>query len=535
MEKDKSLSELIRYYRVYVKHMTQDEFGKYTGYATRTIQSWELGEKIPGIRSLRDILDDEDLLTKALLLRDELQCAKLKPSNNIEIIDAIDVEKEPIKKSLPQLLSYHSKIKHLNATNGFKDYRKTCGFDKDYNPNIYASKVIGKNTYYPIKGGANVFSHSLVIGGPGSGKNFHYIEPNLKHNNGKNFLMFGYGEVNELQELLPDYDITCFDTTDFNRSCSYNPFEYIEDRKDLIIAINAFYNAHIDRTNNTETDPFYSIAKKNFLYALFEYVKEMYPKEDQNLNILYEMFSAAKCYENHQEYFDTIFKELENKDSTSIAVSFYRTYKKSSPKTSLSIIISASVMFWSMDIPNIKEKISTDELCLNELYTKKNKMVYVKMSPVDNSFDFFAAMILAQFQYSTVKEKRLKGIFNNDDIWVEVILNEFYNIRFDIDILVQALPVARKYNVSYDIIIQSINQLNAICDEHAEYIIGCCDIIIFQQTMDINNLEQLKSIIQWQKINQYEKLYTDVLTDNKNYDKQVVCIRTATPMIVEKP
>lgn len=529
MEKDKSLSELIRYYRVYVKHMTQDEFGKYTGYATRTIQSWELGEKIPGIRSLRDILDDEELLTKALLLRDELQCAKLKSGVNIE---AIDPKGEFTKSCLPQFLNKSFKFKHLNVTNDFKDYKKTCGFNKDYDSNIDASKVIGKNTYYPMKGGAAAFSNALIIGGPGSGKDFHYIKPNLKHNNGKNFLMFGYEEVNELQELLPDYDITCFDTTDFDRSCSYNPFEYIEDRRDLIIAVNAFYNAHIDRTNNIEADPFYPIAEKNFLYALFEYIKEMYPKEKQNLNTLYEVFSGADCYENHQDYFDMIFKNLENKDSTSIAVSFYRTYKKSSPKTSLGIIIDTSIKFIAMDIPSIKEKVSADELCLNELFTKKNKMVYVKISPVDNSFDFFAAMILAQFQYSTVKEKRLKGKFNNDDIWVEVFLNEFSNIRFDTDILVQALPVARKYNTSYDIIIQSMNQLNAICNGHPEYITGCCDIRIFQQTIDLSNLALLNESIHNSK---YEKLFMDVLTDNKNYDKQIVCFRNATPMIVEKP
>lgn len=70
-----------------------------------------------------------------------------------------------------------------------------------------AFKILGKDV--EVVTNLNHNSNTLVIGAPGSGKNYCYIDPNLKYaNKDSNFLIHGIKiDVDHVKELLPGYDV----------------------------------------------------------------------------------------------------------------------------------------------------------------------------------------------------------------------------------------------------------------------------------------------------------------------------------------
>lgn len=70
-----------------------------------------------------------------------------------------------------------------------------------------AFKILGKDIESVAEQGCN--SNTLVIGAPGSGKNYCYVDPNLKYaNKDSNFVIHGVKiDVEHVKELLPGYDV----------------------------------------------------------------------------------------------------------------------------------------------------------------------------------------------------------------------------------------------------------------------------------------------------------------------------------------
>ena len=270
--------------------------------------------------------------------------------------------------------------------------------------NDTGNMILTEKTRYCLSGTSNTYSCSLIVGSIGTGKSFTYVKPNILQMNSSYVVTDPSGELAQsLGTTLMEhgYDVKVFNLSEQQYSCKYNPFAYIKDRKDVIITVNAFLNATTE--GDTSGDPFFPIAEKNFYYALFYYVYTMLPKEEQTFKSVYELYASADEVETFGQQkgeileaeFDRKFRECAEMDATNPCLSFYKTFKKGSPKTKQSILISAGVKLWFMSVPTVANLLSADTLHLETMGDRRSAL-FVIIPTDDSSFKCISAMLFTQ-------------------------------------------------------------------------------------------------------------------------------------------
>lgn len=268
--------------------------------------------------------------------------------------------------------------------------------------------ILSDKLRYSLSGTPFTYSCALIIGSIGSNKTYKYVKPNIMQMNASFVITDPKLELlHDLGQMLSDngYDILVFNLKkgDQKYSCRYNPFAYIRDEQDVILTVDSFLDA--TSGEGTGGDPFFPIAEKNFYYALFYYVFTVLPKEEQTLKQVYELYSDADEEEKSgseakrakaiESNFDKKFMEVARKDPYNPSLPFYKTFKKGSPKTKQSILISVGIKLWFLSVPETANLLSGDDLHFNTIGERKTAL-FVAM-PVDNdSFKCISAMLFTQ-------------------------------------------------------------------------------------------------------------------------------------------
>ena len=271
------------------------------------------------------------------------------------------------------------------------------------------NEILSKNVRYSLTGTPYTYSCSFITGPTGSSKTFRFAKPNILQMNCSFVITDPKCELlHDLGKCLSDngYDVLLFNLKKGEQcfSCRYNPFAYIRSEQDVILAVDSFLDATTD-TGATGGDPFFPIAEKNFYYALFYYVFTALPYEKRTLKAVYELYSEAdeqepsgnnkKRAEVLESNFDKAFMDIAEKDPYNPALPFYKTFKKGSPKTKQSILISVGIKMWFLSVPETANLLSVDDLLLYPIGERKTAL-FIAM-PVDNdSFKCLSAMLFSQ-------------------------------------------------------------------------------------------------------------------------------------------
>ena len=267
--------------------------------------------------------------------------------------------------------------------------------------------ILSQNVRYNLAGTSfpnNTYSCAFIVGSTGSGKSFNYVKPNIMQMNSSYVITDPKGELlRDCGKMLADngYDVLVFNLKKGEQcfSCRYNPFEYIRSEQDVILAVDAFLDATTDKGSGG--DPFFPIAEKNFYYALFFYVFSSLPKEQRTLKSVYELYASANEQEAQKgkapsiSDFDRKFDEIGQKDPYNASLPFYNTFKKGSPKTKQSILISVGIKLWFLSVPETANLLSGDDLHFNTLAERKTAL-FVCIPTDNNSFQCLSAMLFSQ-------------------------------------------------------------------------------------------------------------------------------------------
>ncbi len=175
--------------------------------------------------------------------------------------------------------------------------------------------------------------NTLVIGGSGSGKTRGYALPNIMQCNSSFVITDPKAEIlRTVGNLLvaKGYDIKVVDLINFEKSNHYNPFQYINDEKDVIKLINNLIRNTTPKTS-TQNDPFWEKSETALLQALMFYLLNEAPPEEQNFGMVMTMIeygSASEQDDQHISPLDLLFLALEAEKPNSIAVLQYNVFKK---------------------------------------------------------------------------------------------------------------------------------------------------------------------------------------------------------------
>ncbi len=321
----------------------------------------------------------------------------------------------------------------------------------------------------------------MVVGGSGAGKSRGFALPNIMQCCCSMVITDPKAELlRKTGGLLREkgYEVRVFDLINPDTSFCYNPFEYVQDDKDVLRLISNLIQNTTPKGANS-SDPFWEKSETALLQALMLYLLHEAPPEEQNFSMIMEMLGAAEVKEDDDDYespLDILFERLEMRNPDSIAVKQYHIYKQAAGKTAKSILISVGVRLAAFNLPQIAKLTSTDELDLSSMGEKKVAL-FCCIPDADISLNYLVGMIYSQlFQTLYYMADRVHG--GALPVPVNCIMDEFANVSLPNE-FEKILATCRSRSIFCSIIIQNMSQLKALFKDSWESLVGNCDEFLY--------------------------------------------------------
>ena len=353
----------------------------------------------------------------------------------------------------------------------------------------------------------------VVIGGSGAGKSRAFVMPNLMQLNTSYVITDPKGELlRSCGTLMKDagYEIRVFNLIDMRHSNNYNPFNYVYDEKGeisdtYVMKMVECLMKNTKQEGSTGGDQFWDDSTKELILACSFYLLERHRLEENgeefhdpegaldgyamNFPMVMKIMSLAEISEqdeDHESPLDIMMNELSDKLPSSMAVKFYRDFKKAPAETAKSILISAAVRFAAFSLPKVIDLTHTDNISLNTLGDKKTAL-FVLIPASDSTFNFLAAMMYTQL-FDTLYDAANFKYGGRLPVHVRCMLDEFANIgtipEFD-----KLLATMRSMEISANVIIQNLAQLKKMYKDSWEVVTGNCDSMLFLGGKEQSTLE----------------------------------------------
>ena len=308
--------------------------------------------------------------------------------------------------------------------------------------------------------------------GSGSGKSASYVIPNAYQLLGSYIFTDPKGELyDKTAGYLREhgYDIKILNLVNPKNSDGYNPLVHIESEIDVDVIANTIVKGQ--KIEGTTSDPYWDDMAEMLLKALIYYLLATRPEEEQNLASCAELVRAANSNGG-----GNLLTELINQlPYDHPARMFYKSIEIAPEKTYGSILSTLQSKLGKFDSKEIAELTSTNTINFEDI-GKRKTAVYVISSDTHAAYDFlltifFSQMIQRLYDYAD----RCGGELPQPTYF---ILDEFANIGKipDFD---KKISTSRSRKISFSVILQNLDQLEAVYEKSHETIIGNCDTCIF--------------------------------------------------------
>lgn len=330
--------------------------------------------------------------------------------------------------------------------------------------------ILAEGNYLPVDKRGNV--NVLVVGGSGSGKSASYSIPNAYQLLGSYVFTDPKGELyDKTAGFLKSngYEIKVLNLVRPQYSDGYNPLMHITSEIDVDVIANTIVKGQ--KSEGGGSDPFWDDSAEMLLKALIYYLLSARPEEEQNLESCAELVRAANTNGGSNLLTDLISKLPYDHP----ARMNYKSIEIAPEKTYSSILSTLQSKLGKFDSKEIAELTSTDTIKFEDIGNKKTA-VYVISSDTHTAYDFlltifFSQMIQQLYNYADENGGALK-------VPTYFILDEFANIGKipDFD---KKISTSRSRKISFSVILQNLDQLEAIYEKSYETIIGNCDTHLF--------------------------------------------------------
>ena len=311
-----------------------------------------------------------------------------------------------------------------------------------------------------------------MLDGSGAGKSASYVIPNACQKLGSYVFTDPKGELyDQTAGYLKEngYKIKVLNLVRPEKSDGYNPLHHIRNQIDVDIIANTIVKGQKDAA--ASSDPYWDDMAEMLLKALIYYLREVRPPEEQNLASCAELVRAA-----NNNGGDNLLTNLMNQlPFDHPARMNYKSIEVASDKTYGSILSSLQSKLGKFDSKAIAELTSTNTINFEDI-GKEKTAVYVISSDTHAAYDFlltifFSQMIQQLYDFADECGGKLP-------IQTFFILDEFANIGKipDFD---KKISTSRSRKISFSVILQNLDQLEAVYKESHETILGNCDTHLF--------------------------------------------------------
>ena len=318
--------------------------------------------------------------------------------------------------------------------------------------------------------------------GSGSGKSASYSIPNAYQCLGSYVFTDPKGELyDRTAGYLKEhgYDIKVLNLVHPQYSDGYNPLMHISSELDVDVIANTIVKGQ--QSESGKSDPYWDDMAEMLLKALIYYLIATRPEEEQNLASCAELVRAA----NNNGGSNLLTELISQLPYDHPARMYYKSIEIAPEKTYGSILSSLQSKLGKFDSKEIAELTSTDTIDFEEIGNRKTA-VYVISSDTHTAYDFlltifFSQMIQQLYDYADLNGGKLKE-------QTFFILDEFANIGKipDFD---KKISTSRSRRISFSVILQTVDQLEAVYEKSYETIMGNCDTHLFLGSNSYKTLE----------------------------------------------
>ena len=308
----------------------------------------------------------------------------------------------------------------------------------------------------------------LVVGGSGSGKTACYIKPNIMQCLGSYIITDPKGELyKETSKFLKSegYEVKAFNLVNPTYSDFYNPIANLCSDQDVDTLAHILVTG-ANKEGGGGDDPFWDNTAKMLISATIYYVLSVLPLEQQNigscLNIIRQGGADSSIFE--KLFIDDLMPEHPGRIQ-------YESFKTAADKTMQSIVISSISKMRVFDMPAIQRITSSNSIDFRSV-AKKKTVIYVITSAAESTYDFVSTMFFSQMFSILYKQADDYGSRLPNQVYF--LLDEFANIG-QIPDFQKKLSTTRSLGISISIIVQSLDQLEALYKDSYENILGNCD------------------------------------------------------------
>lgn len=310
-----------------------------------------------------------------------------------------------------------------------------------------------------------------MYGGSGAGKSASFVIPNALQLLGSYVFTDPKGELYDKTAgyfKSKGYDVKVLNLVHPQHSDGYNPLHHINNEIDVDIIANTIVKGQGD---GKSSDPFWDDMSEMLMKALIYYLKSTCPPEEQSLASCSELVRTANSSGG-----DNLLTNLMNQlPLDHPARMYYKNIEMLPEKTFGSVLGTLQSKLGKFDSKEIAEVTSTDTIDFTEIGNRKTA-VYVISSDTHTAYDFlltifFSQMIQQLYDFADAKGGELP-------IPTYFILDEFANIG-QIPDFDKKISTSRSRKLSFSVILQNLDQLEAVYKEAYETIIGNCDTHLF--------------------------------------------------------
>ena len=320
-----------------------------------------------------------------------------------------------------------------------------------------------------------------LLDGSGSGKSASYSIPNAHQMLGSYIFTDPKGELYDRTAgylKQHGYEIKVLNLVRPQYSDGYNPLMHISSELDVDVIANTIVKG---QKTESSSEPYWDDMAEMLLKALIYYLIAMRPEEEQNLASCAELVRAA----NNNGGSNLLTELMNQLPYDHPARMNYKSIEIAPEKTYGSILSSLQSKLGKFDSKEIAELTSTDTINFEDIGNKKTA-VYVISSDTHTAYDFlltifFSQMIQQLYDYADKNGGKLK-------VPTYFILDEFANIGKipDFD---KKISTSRSRKISFSVILQNIDQLEAIYEKSYETIMGNCDTHLFLGSNSFKTVE----------------------------------------------
>ena len=311
-----------------------------------------------------------------------------------------------------------------------------------------------------------------MLVGSGAGKSASYVIPNACQKLGSYVFTDPKGELYDKTAgylKANGYKIKVLNLVRPQKSDGYNPLHHIKNEIDVDVIANTIVKGQGESVKSS--DPYWDDMAEMLLKALIYYLKAVRKPEEQNLASCAELVRAANSNGG-----DNMLTNLMNQlPFDHPARMNYKSIEIAPEKTYGSILSSLQSKLGKFDSKEIADLTSTNTISFEDI-GKEKTAVYVISSDTHTAYDFlltifFSQMIQHLYDYADECGGELP-------VQTFFILDEFANIGKipDFD---KKISTSRSRKISFSVILQNLDQLEAVYKEQHETILGNCDTHLF--------------------------------------------------------